>query len=181
MKEQRDNQLIKHKFEKLYERESDAIFRYCLFRVSDSDSALDLTQEAFMKFWDSLVKGKEIVNERAFIFMIARNLVIDLYRKKKSLSLDSILEENEDQMFMAGANGGTLDIEMSTEARFVMNKLKDLEPIHQQIVYLRFVEDLKPKEIAEILGVTPNVVSVRIIRGIEKLRELTGYDINEHE
>lgn len=179
MKVQKDKQVIKQQFERLYERESDAIFRYCLFRVSDHETALDLTQDAFIRFWDALFQGKEILNEKAFIFMIARNLVIDLYRKKKSLSLDSILEENEDQMFMAGDKGLKENIEMSSEARFVMDKISELEPIHQQIIYLRFVEGLLPKEIAGILGVSPNVVSVRIIRGLEKLREITGYENHE--
>ena len=175
MEGQVNKQMLKQKFDTLYERESDAVFRYCLFRVSDYDSALDLTQDVFMRFWDALARGKEILNDRAFIFMIARNLVIDLYRKKKSISLDSILEENEDQMFMA-SESPMGSIEMSSEARFVIDKINELEPIHQQVVYLRYVEDLKPKEIAEILQISPNAASVRIMRGMEKLRAITGYD-----
>ena len=179
MEAQNSSKSAKSKFDSLYQKESDAIFRYSLFRVSDREMALDITQDTFMRFWDALSGGKEILNDRAFLFMIARNLVIDLYRKKKSLSLDSILEENEDQIFMAGERKLPENIEMSAEARFVMDKIKELEPVHQQIIYLRFVEDLKPKEIAEILAVTSNVVSVRLIRGMEKLRELTGYDIQK--
>ena len=169
------------RFARIYEAESDAIFRYCLFRVSNREAALDLVQETFMRFWDVLIQQKEIRNDKAFIFMIARNLIIDLYRKKKSLSLDAILEDNEDGIFMAGGKGGKEDIEMSSEARFVMDKISELEPLHRQIIYLRFVEDLRPKEIAEILGLSANVVSVRIIRGLEKLRKLTGYGNNQED
>ncbi|MEK7642161.1 MAG: sigma factor-like helix-turn-helix DNA-binding protein, partial [Patescibacteria group bacterium] len=46
-------------------------------------------------------------------------------------------------------------------------------------VYLRFVEGLSPPEIAEIIGISTNATSVRITRGLEKLRTLTGYDIQE--
>jgi len=170
---------IKQQFEEIYKSESDALFRYCFFRVSDHNIALDLTQEVFMRFWDSLIAEKNIHNHRAFIFMIARNLVIDFYRKKKSTSLDAILDENEDHMFMAGERGNTRDIEMSSEARFIMDKIVELDPMYQQIMYLRFVEDLKPKEIAEMLNVSSNVVSVRIVRGLEKLREIVGMDIQD--
>jgi DNA-directed RNA polymerase specialized sigma24 family protein len=46
---------------------------------------------------------------------------------------------------------------------------------------MRFVDDLKPKEIAEILNLSPNVVSVRLNRAIEKLREMVGIDLQENE
>ena len=177
MKAQRANS-TKERFENLYQTESDAVFRYCLYRVSDYNQALDLTQTVFMRYWDALSQGREILNDRAFIFMIARNLIIDFYRKKKSLSLDSILEENEDQMFMAD-DVNELDAEISSEARFILGKISELEPIHQQVIYLRYVEDMRPHEIAEVLEVSSNVVSVRIVRGLEKLRELSGINIKE--
>ncbi len=174
-----DKDTLKKRFIGIYEAQSDAIFRYCFFRISDRESAMDLTQETFTKFWDYLASGKEISNDRAFVFMIARNLVIDLYRKKKSVSLDAILEEDEDKMFMADENKTKEDSEMSSEARFVMDKISLLPPNAQQMIYLRFVEGLNPKEIGEILGVTSNVVSVRVIRALDKLRELTGYNVEE--
>ncbi len=174
-----DKDSLKNRFIGIYETESDAIFRYCFFRVSDRDTAIDLMQETFTKFWDSVSSGKDIDNDRAFIFKIARNLVIDLYRKKKSFSLDSILEENEDKMFMSDLDKTKEDIEISSEARFVMDKVSLLPANDQQIIYLRFVEGLNPKDIGEILDVSSNVVSVRLIRAIERLRELTDYSIED--
>ncbi len=56
-------QSLVHKFEKIYEKESDAVFRFCLFRVSDREQALDITQETFLRLWQSLSDGKEILNE----------------------------------------------------------------------------------------------------------------------
>ena len=164
-------EVLQQKFLNIYETHSDSIFRYCLFRISSRETAVDITQDVFMRFWDYLRQGKEIKNDKAFIFMIARNSVIDFYRKKKSVSLDAILEENEDGFFMADSGGSKVDIEMSTESRFVLDKISELPPDDQQIVYLRFVEDLKPKDIAEILGISANAVSVRVIRAIEKLQK----------
>lgn len=171
--------IAKERFEKLYRREADAIFRFCLFRTSDRESALDLTQDAFVRFWEAHFKGEDghIKNERAFLFTIARNLVIDWYRKKKALSLEALMEESEGG---GGAEvllkfGGLGETESALEARWLLEKISELEPIYQQAVYLRFVEDLRPQEIATILGQTENVVSVRISRGLKKLKELGGY------
>ena len=82
---------IAYAFEKTYTDESDAIFRFCLVRVSNREQALDLTQETFLRLWQSLSQDKEIANARAFLFTVAHNLVIDWYRKKKSVSLDSMM------------------------------------------------------------------------------------------
>lgn len=168
--------MLEQKFLSIYEAEADSVFRYCLFRISNQEWATDLTQEVFMRFWDSLSSGKDIKNDRAFIFMIARNLVIDFYRKKKAVSLDEILEDNEDSMFLASDGKTKEDLLVSSEARFVMDKISSLSPDDQQMVYLRFVEDLKPKEIAEILEISPNAVSVRLIRLMDRLRDVTGYN-----
>lgn len=169
---------LKKRFETVYSAESDAVFRYCFFRTSQREVALDLTQEVFMRFWDSLQNKKDIKSDRAFLFTISRNLVIDYYRKKKSASLDSIVEEVEDGSMIISDTESQNTI-LKSEGRFVLEKINQLDPMHRQVIYFRFVEDLKPKEIAEILGVTPNVVSVRIVRAIERLREITGYDIKD--
>ncbi len=168
----------KEQFLELYNRESDAIFRFCLLRTSDLEKATDLTQDVFMRFWDVISKddAKSITYERAFIFKIARNLIIDWYRKKKSVSLDSFLEDPNGGNDSLLIDKESIDLEMSGEARFVLEKISELEPAYQQVVYMRFVEDMKPKEIAEILGDSVNAVSVRITRGVEKLREITGYE-----
>ncbi len=165
------------RFVNLYEAEADAVFRYCLYRTSNRETALDLSQETFTKFWDSLVKGTEIRNDRAFLFVIARNLVIDYYRKKKSLSLDAILEEDSDHSLVLHDLTDASSPETTAEGKFVLDKISELEPLYQQTVYMRFVEGLKPKDIAEILGLSANVVSVRITRGLKELRRITGYDI----
>lgn len=169
---------IKEQFTELYNRESDAIFRFCLIRTSDQEKALDLTSETFMKFWDALLKKEEgvIEHNRAFLFKIARNLIIDWYRKKKSVSLDSLMEDEEGGVEALLLDKSTVNQERLGEGRFVVEKISELEPAFQQVVYMRYVEDMKPAEIAEILDESVNAVSVRIHRGMEQLREITGYD-----
>lgn len=165
---------LQQEFKQVYEAESDAVFRFCLLRTSDHDLALDLTQDTFMRFWDTLCKDKKIKNCRAFLFAVARNLVIDWYRKKKSVSLESILiEGSEDKNELLSSTSG---IETEAEAKYLVRRINQLDDTYRDAVYLRCVEGLKPKEIAEIIGESANVVSVRINRGLRILREALHYD-----
>jgi hypothetical protein len=63
---------------------------------------------------------------------------------------------------------------MSADASLVLSAINKLSPQYKEAVYLRFVEDLLPQDIAQILHATPNAVSVRINRGLQELRTLLG-------
>lgn len=171
------NQSIERVFGEVYSRESDAIFRFCLLRTSDREVALDFTQDTFMRFWNSLVLEKDIKNHRTFLFTIARNVVIDWYRKKKSYSLDAMLE-NETEGRASFQPMSTSDVETEVEAGFLIEKIRELPEPYSNAVYLRCVEELKPREISEILGESANVISVRISRGLEQLRQILHVNAN---
>jgi len=158
-------------FSVIYQRESDAIFRFCLLRTSDREVALDFTQDTFMRFWNSLLLEKDIKNHRTFLFTIARNIVIDWYRKKKPFSLETMME-NAAEGRSSFALIASDDVEMNQEADFLVRKIRELPEPYSNAVYLRCVEELKPREISEILGESANVISVRISRGLEQLRSL---------
>lgn len=168
-----------HEFEEIYEKESDAIFRFCLIRVSDREQALDITQDTFLRLWQTLAENTKIDNERAFLFTIARRRIIDWYRKKKSIPLDNILYEDEEAPYDPPDETTLENMSLGPEGRYLLCKLDELAPTHRNPVYLRFVEGLSPGEIGDILGISANAASVRINRGLEELRKRTGYDNNE--
>lgn len=170
-------------FNTTYQAEADAIFRFCLVRVSDREQALDLVQETFTRLWVTLSSGKEMSNSRAFLFTVAHRLIIDWYRKKKSISLESLANEESGESFdQPDESTLSANLELGSEGRFLLEKINDLNPSYKQAVYLRFVEGMSPPEIGDILGISANAASVRINRGIRELRKITGYDIpNERE
>lgn len=158
-------------FGEIYHRESDAIFRFCLLRTSDREMALDFTQDTFMRFWNSLMLEKDIKNHRTFLFTIARNLIIDWYRKKKAFSLETMMEnaaEGRSSFQLVAPE----NVETEVEAGMLIDKIRELPEPYSNAVYLRCVEELKPREISLILGESANVISVRISRGLEQLRQL---------
>ena len=167
-------------FTHAYEEHADALFRHCYFRVSSRERALELTQEAFMKTWDTVSRGTRIKNYKAFLFRVLNNLIIDEYRKKKSTSLDALLEhEGVDEGHFADLHTGSLEEAMARadtriQSEDVAAALARLPDDYRSVVTMRFIDGLGPKEIAGIVGESENTVSVRINRGLKKLRN----DIN---
>lgn len=165
-------------FTKVYEEHADTLFRHCYFRLSNRERALELTQEAFMKTWDTIAQGKEIESTRAFLFRVLNNLIIDEYRKKKSSSLDALLEKEGvsegsfDDLRTGGLEEEMEKVELSFQSEELQVALKELPDNYRSVVVMRFVDELRPKEIAEVLGETENAISVRINRGVKKLEEL---------
>jgi RNA polymerase sigma-70 factor (ECF subfamily) len=169
---------VTHIFESIYTSQSDAIFRFCLMRVSDREQALDITEETFVRFWQSLQQGKEILNARAFLFTVARRLIIDWYRKKKSISLERMMSNNDEEGTASDVIDETTfdNRELGPEGRYLLGAIGELSSDSRDLIHLRFVEDLTPKEIGGILGISANAASVRINRALRELRKKTGYD-----
>ena len=148
-----------------YDEHSDAIFRYCLFKVSDREKAIDLTQDVFVKVWQYLLAGNQVENMKALLYKVARNLIIDEYRKKKFDSLDVMSDAGFEPV-----DGASLDTISIVEAGLLVDRIKELPDAYSEVVFMRYVDDLSVKEIAEALGEHENNVSVRIHRGLHKLK-----------
>ena len=158
---------LEEKFIKCYDELSDAIFRHCYFRVYDRDSAKDIMQETFTKTWQYLVGGGEIQNMKAFLYKTANNLIIDLSRKKQAVSLETLQEEG----FEPGYDDSK-DINNSIEVKRLLKLVDQLDNTYREVVIMRYIDDLSPKDIASIVHESENNISVRIHRGIKKLKEL---------
>lgn len=166
------------RFAEIYAAEADAIFRFCLIRVSDREQALDLVQETFARLWQSISAGKEMTNARSFLFTVAHRLIIDWYRKKKPVSLESMSDAETGETYEPVSESASSDLELESEGRFLVDSIRKLGESYRQPVYLRYVEGLSPPEIGEVLGISANAVSVRINRGLEELRKLSGYSLS---
>lgn len=150
-----------------YDQHADAIYRHCYFRVFSRARAEELVQETFMKTWQYIAGGKEVKNIRAFLYQVANNLIIDDSRKKKEESLDAMLESSE---ALEPASREHVKMERQALAAEVVRAMETLGAEDREVLTLRYVDDLEPREIAEILGLSPNAVSVRIHRATQSLK-----------
>ncbi len=162
------NREIENQFLSAYDTFSDPIFRHCLFKVSDRELALDLTQEVFARAWKYISDGTEVTNIKAFLYRVANNLVVDEYRKKKkSVSLDRLMEDGFD--VATGEEKRLIDILDGKKAILLLEKV---DPKYRQVITMRYIDGLLPKEIALILRESENSISVRINRGLKKAKKL---------
>lgn len=152
---------------KAYKENADALFRYCYLRVSDRELALDLLQNVCLNTWQFIQKGGVVNNMRSFLFTTAHNLVIDEYRKKKSVSLDAMRDEGFDVH-----NDKDNIVEDRIDGERAVAFLATIPKMYREAIYMQYVEGLSVKEIAEITGESENNISVRIHRGLQKLRSI---------
>lgn len=160
-----------HDFMQAYEQHSDAIFRHCYFRVYDRETALDLVQETFTKTWAYIAAGNKIDNVRAFLYRTATNLIIDRSRKATTDSLEQL----QDQGFEPATHIKD-QVEAGIDLKILLKVIGRLDVIYQEVIRLRYIEGLKPREIAEITGESPNVISVRLHRGLAQLAQFLPHE-----
>lgn len=163
------NEKTKDSFLKAYEDFRDPIFRYCFNQTGIREVALDLTSETFAKTWEYISKGNSIEQWKAFLYRSATNAIIDYRRKKKTVSLDSMIEEGYDQI---GEGAPMKNHEQIFDAKNAMKILDQIGEKYRDVLMLRYIDDLSIAEIAKALDETENNVSVRIHRGLEKLEQM---------
>ena len=157
----------KDAFGLLYNEYQRKIYRYCAINLYKSDLAQDVCQETFIRAWKALpnFKEKDGGTFQAFLFRIARNLIIDLSRKKKEFSLAAYVEveshENHEE-----------NLDRESEIEKIKRALAKLEEHERQIIILRYFEDLSHNEIAKIIGIKEGALRVRTVRLLKKMKEI---------
>jgi RNA polymerase sigma-70 factor (ECF subfamily) len=154
---------------------SDELFRHCSIRLSDRERALEITQETFVRAWQYMQRGEEIRELRPFLYRILRNLIIDEYRKVKSTSLEAMVDDESEgvEHLLPPDESNTLEAAIDRfDGIRALERLKELPDTYREVLLLRYVDGLSPSEIAKEIGETENAVSVRIHRGLKKLKVL---------
>lgn len=156
-------------YEEVYIQYSDAIFRHCYFRMGNAERAKELMQDTFMQTWKCIAAGKIIDNLRAFLYKTATHLVIDELRRRKRRPTSS-LEKMQESGFDPGGDDEESATAQRIDAGIVFQTLQKIDPQYRDVLIMRYIDGLKPAEIATITGMPANVISVRIHRGKKMLR-----------
>lgn len=162
-------------FEQLYTQWFQPIYRYFFFRVRDYDIAMDLCQQVFLKLYQS--QDRVIAEqEHRYLYTIARNTLIDYLRKKKSIIVDdpewfqSIASNDEDPESI---------VDTMMTIRDLREVLSQIPEAYQEVITLRFLQDLSYAEIADIISKSEPAVRKMVSRGLVALRNrMETYSIN---
>lgn len=155
------------RFTRVYEEQSPALLRFCTFKLSNKEKAIDLVSDTFMRTWQYLQQGNIIENEKSFLYTTARHLIIDEYRKKKNISLEVLISAGFEVSI-----DGEKDIYSRIDNDFLVLEVSKLPSVYRSIIIMRYVNDLSVSHISKLTGNSQNNISVKIHRGILKLREI---------
>jgi RNA polymerase sigma-70 factor (ECF subfamily) len=154
-------------FVQLYRSHYDAVFRYCMHRLFERQMAEDITSEVFLKVVENFggFKGDE-KQFRCWLYRIATNAVNNHLRKvaRRNRLLKFAREQANGQVAGCG--------EPSEKLTILREALLALRPRYQTIITLRFFENLKLNEIAEVLGSSPGTIRSQFKRALAKLRRV---------
>jgi RNA polymerase sigma-70 factor (ECF subfamily) len=162
--------------DQLIQRYQHRLLRYLLYLTSNREQAEDLFQEVWMRV---MVRGAQFNGKARFdtwLFTVARNLVIDLRRKRTMSSLDEMFEAGSEDERVGGieiaAEGPTpFDQCASGEDRNrLAAALLEVEPLHREVLVLRFHEDLSLEEIANVTRAPLSTVKSRLYRGLASMK-----------
>jgi len=170
-------------FAELFDYYFDKIFHYILYRTGNAETARDIAAEVFFK------AQKNIKNFRfmgypfsAWLYRMAGNEIISYFRHKKfePLSIEAYLEDNKIEgpasrqdlseeiikaQELADSNGAYCAVKQA---------LFKLDPIYQEVIVLKFLQEKSIKEICEILGKKEGTVKSLISRALEMIRKEDG-------
>jgi len=162
----------KDAFVKAYDYYFDDIYRFVYFKVGKKETAEDLTSSVFLKTWDFILNNSisDYKTLRALFYKIARNTIIDYYRKKSTQMEESIDTYN----FDIKDEGQDLEtkIDLKMDYTQVIEKIGELKDEYREILILRFVNELSVSEIADILEKETGNVRVTIHRALNALKDL---------
>ncbi len=156
-------------FGELYDAYVAKIYRFILFRVGHrKEEAEDLAHQVFMNAWQNMSRYES----RGFpfsswLYRIASNAVIDFYRTHRThIDIDTVPEE----MVVELSNVST-ELNNQLNMHHVRIALTKLEPEHQNVLIMRFIDDLSTKEIAIALEKSEGAIRVIQHRALKQLKQ----------
>ncbi|MEA2092720.1 MAG: sigma-70 family RNA polymerase sigma factor [Patescibacteria group bacterium] len=162
----------KKEFEKIYEQNVDKIFRFAYLKVSSKDEAEDITSVVFTRFWEKIEKqekheDKEIKNPKAFLYTIARNMIIDHYRERreeKDVDIEKVTIKDERVSIEE-------DALIKHDIEQIKKALDNINEDYQNVIIWYYINELTIPEIAELLNKPEANIRVLIHRAIESLKK----------
>ena len=162
-----------HLLDRLIEQYQFRLYRYLLHLTANRERAEDFFQETWLRV---LERGQQYDGKwkfEAWLFAIARNLVLDWHRRKKPQSIDSLAGSEEDFPFDVKDELSASPLEQVLDAELrigVQQSLERVPAIYREVLVLRFQEELKLDEIASITGAPISTVKSRLYRGLDALK-----------
>ncbi len=165
----------KEAFVKIYDLYFDQIYRFVYFKVSTREDAEDLTSAVFLKTW-AYVQNESIKDYKtlkSLLYKVARNLVIDYYRKKSAQAEQLSIDNERFEIDLPDEKQDIHEnVEISDGYAQIKKKLFELKDEYREIIVMRYVNELSIGEIALSLEKSKGNVRVTLYRALKALRNI---------
>lgn len=165
---QRAREGDKDAISQIYHQYVDSIYQFCRLRLGNPQQAEDITSIVFTKFVQSVADRKTPrYHLRGWLFKVARNAIYDTYGEQKTLPIETIEQwENPEAIDPDYLVQQTIDLAV------IRHSITQLSPDQQDVILLRFDQQLSLQETADILGKKINTVKALQLRAVKRLRDL---------
>ena len=155
-------------FSQLYDNNIDKIYRFIFLKVSSIETAEDLTSETFLRGWKVYEdRADTLENPRAFLYQIARNLVVDHYRQK---SKDRLISTDHNSLIDPRINLEK-SAEKNSDLMNIRNAMADLKDDYQNVLIWHYLDDLPVKEVAKLMDKSEENTRVLIHRALKSIKK----------
>lgn len=153
-------------FGALFDAQFDRVYAFVRFRTSDEPTAEDIAAEVFARAWSKLRDPSDQNAAAAWLFMTARRLVIDHYRRAKPIQLGSIAES------VHPSSPGPESAAVASERLLILRRcLSDLSERERDVIGLRFIAQLRHREIASLVRTSEGNIAKILHRTLRTLRD----------
>lgn len=155
-------------FAYLYDFFVDPIYRYIFFKVKQ-DEALDLTENVFLKVWENIgsYRNTEGSSFSSWVYRIAHNAVVDHYRMtKEHAELDANHADDKKH------NDPIVMTERKLGQEALKNAISKLKKTYQQIILMKYINELENHEIARVMGKSEGSVRILKFRALKALKRI---------
>ena len=152
----------------LYDHYLPSIYRFVLFRVNRREEAEDITHQTFLKAWERIEQFEpKGYSFGSWLYRIARNAVIDNHRKANPyISIEEVTA------IIAEEQSQSEHLNTKIEWEILLKAMSELKEIEQEILFLRFVEDLSHQEAAKVVGKSEGAVKLIQHRALKNLKSI---------
>lgn len=161
-------------FGPIYDFYVERVYRFVYLKVPSAQDAEDITAESFLKLWQYIKDTKKIDHLQALTYRIARNLIVDFYRKRGT-AIES-LDENDPMV--ADRVDLTLEEKMTLKNDMIAveGALRQLKDVYREVIILHYLNDMPLKEVARVVEKKPGNVRVLLHRGVKILKDILSQE-----
>jgi len=152
----------------------DNVYGFQLKRVKNENDAEDITIQTFSKAFDKIETYNSDYSFKTWLITISKNIHIDLIRKQKNSISDTITHSNEDGYQDILDDSPSPEDKLITEQNLakLLRDIKKLKPHYQEVINLRYFQELSYKEISQEIDEPINNVKVKLLRAKKLLAEI---------